>query len=62
MKLYAARDKDVQDVLWLMRQTGRETSGALEYLVEEAYGPDALDDQVMEFIRKVAEMRENELG
>ena len=62
MKLYAARDKDVQDVLWLMRQTGRETSGTLEYLVEEAYGQDALDDHVKGFIRKVAETRENELG
>ena len=62
MKRYAARDKDVQDVLWLMRQTGRETSGTLAYLVEEAYGQDALDNQVKGFIRKVAAMRENELG
>ena len=41
---------------------GKETSGALAYLVEEAYGRDALDNQVREFIHKVAEMRENESG
>ncbi|GEM_PF-3498893 len=56
MKLHAARDKDVEDVLWLMRQTGRETSGTLLYLVEEAYGIEALDDGVRAFIEKVAEM------
>lgn len=45
-----------------MRKTGRETSGTLEYLVEEAYGQDALDDQIKGFIHKVAEIRENESG
>ena len=45
-----------------MHRTGRETSGALAYLVEEAYGRDALDNQVRDFIHKVAEMREHEPG
>ncbi len=62
MKLYAARDKDIEDALWLMRQTGRDTSGTLSYLVEQAYGEEALDDQVRNFIRRVSEIWENESG
>lgn len=61
MKLYAARLRDTDDVLWLMRHTGIRAKGALLHLVKTAYFPEEpIDAHVEHYINRVTRRLKNE--
>lgn len=55
MKLYAHRDKDFEDAVFLARETKKTTAEELEVLFGKAYSLELLNDDINDFIEAIEE-------
>lgn len=55
MKLYAHRDKDFEDAVFLARETEKKTAEELEGLFSKAYSSQLLSDDINDFIGAIDE-------